>query len=53
MFDEKTEALAKKAGLEVWFPARQAAHLRRQQGRTRCAIGDKAGVPCVPNVLGR
>jgi len=50
MFDEKTEALAKEVGLEVWFPPAKL--------RTRCdnkmetvRIGNKAGVHSVPNAL--
>ncbi len=50
MFDEETERLARGLGGEVWFPA---ANLR-----TRCddkietvRIGNKAGVPSVPNAL--
>jgi D-alanine-D-alanine ligase-like ATP-grasp enzyme len=50
MFDEKTEALAKEIGMEVWFPPAKL--------RTRCdnkmetvRIGNKAGVYSVPNAL--
>jgi len=50
MFDEKTEALAKELGGEVWFP--------KARLRTKCdnkietvRIGNKAGVPSVPNTL--
>ncbi len=50
MFDEETEALAKELGAEVWFP--------KAKLRTRCdnkietvRIGNKAGVPSVPNTL--
>ncbi len=50
MFDEETERLANGLGGEVWFPE---ANLR-----TRCddkietvRIGNKAGVPSVPNAL--
>jgi len=52
MFDEKTEALAKELGMEVWFPPAKL--------RTRCdnkmetvRIGNKAGVYSVPNALER
>ena len=52
MFDENTEALAQELGLEIWFPP---AHLR-----SRCdnkmetvRIGNKAGVPSVPNALAK
>ncbi len=50
MFDEKTEQLAKELGGDVWFP--------KAKLRTRCdnkietvRIGNKAGVPSVPNTL--
>jgi hypothetical protein len=50
MFDEETEMLAKELGAEVWFP--------KAKLRTRCdnkietvRIGNKAGVPSVPNTL--
>lgn len=50
MFDEETERLAKELGGDVWFP--------KAQLRTRCdnkietvRIGNKAGVPSVPNTL--
>jgi D-alanine-D-alanine ligase-like ATP-grasp enzyme len=52
MFDEETEALAKEIGLEIWFPTAKL--------RSRCdnkmetvRIGNKAGVPSVPNALAR
>ena len=50
MFDEETERLAKELGGEVWFP--------KAKLRTNCddkietvRIGNKAGVPSVPNTL--
>ncbi len=50
MFDEKTEALCEELGIEVWFP--------KASLRTKCdnkietvRIGNRAGVPSVPNVL--
>jgi len=50
MFDEETEKLTKELGAKVWFP--------KAKLRERCdnkietvRIGDKAGVPSVPNVL--
>ena len=50
MFDEKTEALAKKAGLEVIFPpAKLRARCDNKMETVR--IGNKAGVPSVPNAL--
>jgi len=52
MFDEETEALCKELGIAVWFP--------RAKLRNRCdnkmetvRIGNKAGVPSVPNALAR
>ncbi len=50
MFDEKTEALAKKAGLEVVFPpAKLRSWLDNKVNTNR--VAEKAGVPCVPYVL--
>ncbi len=50
MFDEETEKLARELGAEVWFP--------KAKLRERCdnkietvRIGNKAGVPSVPNTL--
>ena len=50
MFDAKTEKLAREIGGEVWFP--------KAKLRTKCdnkietvRIGNKAGVPSVPNTL--
>lgn len=50
MFNEKTEALAKKLGLEVMFPS---AEMRTQMDNkvNTNRIAEKAGVACVPNVL--
>ena len=52
MFDERTEALCKELGLEVCFPP---ASLRNQidDKVETTRIGNKAGVPSVPNVLAR
>jgi biotin carboxylase len=51
-FDEKTEELSRKLGLEVCFPK---AALRREVDDKVSAtrIADRAGVPSVPNVLAR
>jgi hypothetical protein len=50
MFDEKTEKLAKEIGGEVWFP--EAALRNRVDNKIETVrIGNKAGVPSVPNVL--
>jgi hypothetical protein len=50
MFDEKTEFLAKKLGLEVMFPTAKMRNLLDNKVNTN-RIAEKAGVPCVPNVL--
>lgn len=51
-FDERTEALCKELGLDLCFPP---AVLRRKVDDKISAtkIGDRAGVPSVPNVLGK
>ena len=50
MFDEKTEKLAKELGGEVWFPkAKLRTNMDNKIETVR--IGNKAGVPSVPNVL--
>ena len=50
MFDEETEKLAKELGAEVWFPK---AKLRSRMDNKieTVRIGNKAGVPSVPNTL--
>lgn len=50
MFDKKTEKLAKELGGEVWFPK---AKLRTSMDNKieTVRIGNKAGVPSVPNTL--
>jgi hypothetical protein len=52
MFDETTEEICRELGLSVWFPAAEL--------RDRCdskvetvRLGNRAGVPSVPNVLAR
>lgn len=50
MFDEKTEALAKEIGCEVWFPPAQLRQRVDNKIET-VRIGNKAGVPSVPNAL--
>ncbi len=52
MFDERTEALCKELGIEVWFP-RAKLRSRVDNKIETVRIGDKAGVPSVPNVLSR
>lgn len=50
MFDEQTEKLAKKQGLEIMFPpAKMRTFLDNKVNTNR--IAEKAGVPCVPYVL--
>jgi biotin carboxylase len=50
MFDEQTEKLAKKLGGEVWFPkAKLRTNMDNKIETVR--IGNKAGVPSVPNAL--
>jgi biotin carboxylase len=52
MFDEETEAAAAAAGLEVAHPS---AELRRRLDSkiVTTQLGNEAGVPSAPNVLGR
>ena len=52
MFDEETEALADEVGLEVAFPS-AALRTRLDSKIETTRIADEAGVPSVPNVLGR
>ena len=52
MFDERTEALAHELGLEVWFPP-AALRQRCDNKMETVRIGNKAGVPSVPNALAR
>ncbi|QIE55569.1 biotin carboxylase [Pikeienuella piscinae] len=50
MFDEKTEALVKELGGELWFPKAKLRTAMDNKIET-VRVGDKAGVPSVPNVL--
>jgi biotin carboxylase len=50
MFDERTEKLAKKLGLEVIFPSAKMRNFMDNKVNTN-RIAEKAGVPCVPYVL--
>jgi biotin carboxylase len=52
MFDEETEALAARAGLRVAHPAARLRH-RLDSKIVTTQLGNDAGVPSVPNVLGR
>ncbi len=50
MFDEQTEALSREIGAEVWFP--KASLRNRIDNKIETVrIGNKAGVPSVPNTL--
>jgi biotin carboxylase len=52
MFDEETEALAAEAGLDVAHPPAELRH-RLDSKIVTTQLGNDAGVPSVPNVLGR
>ena len=52
MFDEETEALAAELGLEVAFPPAELRHRMDSKIETT-RLGDEAGVPSVPNTMGR
>ncbi len=52
MFDEKTEQLAKDLGLEICFPSAKMRNYMDNKVNTN-RIAEKAGVPCVPNVLSK
>ncbi len=52
MFDETTESLAKEIGCKVWFP-RAKLRSRVDNKIETVRIGDKAGVPSVPNILAK
>jgi D-alanine-D-alanine ligase-like ATP-grasp enzyme len=52
MFDEKTEALCRELDIDVWFPpARLRSRCDNKMETVR--IGNKAGVPSVPNALSK
>jgi biotin carboxylase len=52
MFDEETEDLAREIGLEVAFPPAKLRH-RLDSKIVTTEVGNEAGVPSVPNVMGR
>ena len=52
MFDEDTERLAQDAGLDIAFPP-AALRTRLDSKIVTTQLGNDAGVPSVPNVLGR
>ena len=50
MFDETTQSIVKETGCKIWFP--DAALRNRVDNKIETVrIGNKAGVPSVPNVL--
>jgi hypothetical protein len=51
-FEEESERLAEEIGLEVALPSAELRH-RLDSKIVTTRIGDDAGVPSVPNVLGR
>ncbi|MEQ9327019.1 MAG: biotin carboxylase [Rhodospirillales bacterium] len=52
MFDDQTEKLAKDAGMQVWFP-KAKLRTRMDDKIETVRIGNRAGVPSVPNVLAK
>jgi hypothetical protein len=52
MFDEETEILARELGLDVAFPAASLRHRMDSKIETT-RLGNEAGVPSVPNTMGR
>jgi hypothetical protein len=52
MFDERAEALCTALGMEIWFPGAGARATYGDKVET-VRIGNAAGAPSVPNVLGK
>lgn len=52
MFDQKTEKLARRLGLEVCFPSAKMRTFMDNKVNTN-RIAEKAGVPCVPYILSK
>ena len=52
MFDEETETLANELGLQVAFPPAELRHRMDSKIETT-RLGNEAGVPSVPNTMGR
>jgi len=52
MFDEETEQLAEELGLAVAFPPAELRHRMDSKIETT-RLGEEAGVPSVPNTMGR
>lgn len=50
MFDETTELLSREIGCQIWFPKAKLRNRIDNKIET-VRIGDKAGVPSVPNAL--
>ena len=50
MFDERSEALARELGAEVWFPP-ASLRSRIDSKIETVRLGERAGVPSVPNTL--
>jgi biotin carboxylase len=52
MFDQETETLARELDLQVAFPPAELRHRMDSKIETT-RLGDEAGVPSVPNTMGR
>ncbi len=52
MFDERTEELCEELGVEIWFP-KASLRSRCDNKMETVRIGNKAGVPSVPNALSK
>ncbi len=52
MFDERTEKLAQEIGAQIWFPKAKLRNRIDNKIET-VRIGNKAGVPSVPNTLAK
>ena len=52
MFDEKTEALCRELGIQIWFPP-ASLRSRCDNKMETVRIGNMAGVPSAPNALSR
>ena len=52
MFDTETEALCKELGIDIWFPSSELRERLDNKVET-VRIGNRGGVPSVPNVLAK
>ncbi len=52
MFDERIEKICKELGLDVWFP-KASLRTKIDHKIETVRIGNKAGVPSVPNILSK